>query len=538
MFCGTELWSKYFPLQLTKKVLDNGQEVNTYPDLPQNLYDALQNTASKFLNKTAIVDNYDHHITYGDLKNKVDKFSSWLSYEAKVTHGAHVALMLYNSLEFCVAFIALIKLGAVTIPLPTKYKEPEVKSLIEKSDVQYIITDQDFVKWFTGYEETGTVVIPSADAKSGYGFEAYQSKSPAATESEGNEGDTALLMFTSGTTSQSKGVLIKNYSMMHAIVSYQKTLNITAKDISIIPIPIYHITGLVALLGLFIWCGGTLYLHKYFNAERVLNCIRENKVTFLHASPTVFSMLLKEADKFPDLPSLKKFACGSGNMPKEKLYAIHKWLPDSEFHTVYGLTETTSPATIFPGDAAASKYIGSSGLPIPGTYFKIVDENHNELLPGQVGEIWISGSVVLETYYNFSPSALADGWLGTGDLGYFNEDGYLFVVDRMKDMINRGGEKIWSFDVENEIYKIRGVEENAVIGIPDDIYGEAVAAVVILSREAQLSEAEIQNELKGKMAKYKIPTKILILDEMPVTPNGKIDKKKIKQLFIRGGKSL
>lgn len=532
MYRGTELWKDLISFQLTQQKLKSGREIETFPDIPHNLYEALSDTAGLYPDKTAIIDHYGRTCSYSCLKKYVDGFSSYLVSECHVGYKDRVALMLYNSLEFCVAFLSLIRIGAVTIPLPTKYKEQEVNSLVSKSDVSHIICDEDFYSWFSRCENNSIFVLKSGNQEAGYGFSEFTSKEAVPEMPADTREDTALLMFTSGTTSQSKGVVIKNYNIMHAVVSYQKVLHITEKDVSIIPIPIYHITGLVALLGLFVYAGGTLYLHKYFNAGRVLTCVKEHNVTFLHASPTVFSMLLAESGHFPHLPSLKTFACGSSNMPKEKLRQIHEWLPHSMFHTVYGLTETTSPASIFPGDAGASCFIGSSGLPIPGTCFRILNDAGAELPPGAVGEIWISGTVVLDSYYKTDTPSLKDGWLGTGDLGYFNKEGYLFVVDRKKDMINRGGEKIWSFDVENEIYKIEGVEDTAVVGIPDEIYGEVAAAVVKSLPGMILTEESIQKELGGRIAKYKIPARVLILDEIPVTPNGKVDKRTIKTLFL------
>lgn len=527
---GSDLWKSRTSLNLKWQRLNDTQEIETFPNMPQSLYAALQATAALHPNKTAIVDNYGHLCSYADLKDKVDTFSAFLVQEMGVKRSSRVALMLYNSLEFCVAFLALVKLGAVTIPLPTKYREQEVKSLADKSKAQYIICDFDFENWFIKYKKAGKGLIIVKDAEKGYGLPSCRHIS---TGFEARPDDAALLMFTSGTTSQSKGAVIKNYNIMHAIGCYQKILGITNRDISLIPIPIYHITGLVALLGLFVYVGGTLYLHKYFNAKRVLACILENQVTFIHASPTVFSMLLEESDSYPVLPSLQKLACGSSNMPMEKLLMMHRWLPGSIFHTVYGLTETTSPAAIFPGDAATSIYAGSSGLPVPGTIFCILNEKGEELPNGQVGEIWIAGTVVLDSYYEAMDSHLRDGWLGTGDMGYFNEKGYLFIVDRKKDMINRGGEKIWSYDVENEIYKIHGIEEAAVCGIPDDTYGEIPVAAVKISADSRLTEKEIKKKLTGKIAKYKIPYTIMVLKEIPVTPNGKIDKKAIKKIFTR-----
>nr|WP_298090846.1 class I adenylate-forming enzyme family protein [uncultured Blautia sp.] len=528
MLSGTDKWKGLVDFQL--EPLNPGSDILCYTSLPTTLYDALCKTAQSFPDKTAIVDNYDRSCTYTDLLAKTDAFASYLYQKQNIHRNSHVALMMYNCLEFCVSFLALLKLGAVTIPLPSKYKKQEVSSLVEKADVSCIICDQDFYKWFEDFETQGIRRIACSDIEKGYGLATYHSpetESPVCHDSF----DDTIIMFTSGTTSQSKGVVIKNYNIMNAVATYQKILNITADDISVIPIPIYHVTGMVALLGLFIHCGGTLYLHKIFNARRVLQCVKEHNITFLHASPTVFSMLLEEKDLFPSLPTLKQFACGSSNMPKEKLTAIHNWLPHSVFHTVYGLTETTSPATIFPGDASTSPYIGSSGFPVPGTVFEIRDDNGAPLKDGQIGEIWIHGNVVLTSYYKTDTPSLKDGWLGTGDLGYFNEKGYLFVVDRKKDMINRGGEKICSFDVENEIYKLKGVNEAAVVGIPDDVYGEVAAALVKLGPGSDLDEPKIQALLHKKIAKYKIPKRILITDEIPLTPNGKIDKRAIRKMF-------
>lgn len=533
MYSGTNLWRNLLSSEIMPLKLQNGKIIETYPNLPQNLYIALQNTEKKYSYKIAIIDNYGRTYTYQDLLFKVDSFSSYLKNQMQIQKRSHVALMLYNSLEFCVAFLSISKLGAIAVPLPTKYKQQEVFSLIEKSDIQCIIYDENFCTWFSEYKNQGITTILSKNAENGYGFSDYTKFHYNNFSSQGMLEDDAIIMFTSGTTSQSKGVVIKNYNIMHAIITYQNTLNITDNDISIIPIPIYHITGMVALFGLFIYCGGTLILHKFFNAKRVLKDVGIYKISFIHASPTVFSMLLAESKNFGFLPSLVKLACGSSNMPKEKLMQIHKWLPHSTFHTVYGLTETTSPATIFPFDVSTSNYIGSSGLPIPGTYFEIRAETGAALSANEIGEIWISGSVVLDSYYKLKSPSLKDGWLGTGDLGYFNENGYLYIVDRKKDMINRGGEKIWSFDVENEIYHFEGVDDAAVVAVPDEIYGEVPAAMVKAVPGYTLTEQSIQNFLRGKIAKYKIPQKIMITDEIPTTPNGKINKREIRKILAK-----
>ncbi len=531
MINGTALWSKEIVGDMIKRKISD-KTIDTYPNIPNNLYDILANTTSICPDKIGIVDNYNKEFSYSDILKMVDELSSYLHNIAGVKPRDHVALMLYNSIEFCISFLSICKLGAVTIPLPSKYKMGEIQSLAKKSDLQYIICDEHFYDWFHNFEQRGIKIIQCKSSKLYYGFSHLKIKGLTPVESLGGYEDTAIIMFTSGTTSQSKGVIIKNYNIMHAIVSYQRILGITDRDKTIIPIPIYHVTGLIALLGLFIHCRGTIYIHKVFDSNRVLTCIKENEITFIHASPTVFLLLLQKIDNFPSLPSLKNFACGSSNMPIEKLKKINEWLPSIQFHTIYGLTETSSPATIFPTDASTSKFVGSSGLPIPGTQFKIVDDESKELPSNNVGEVLVRGSVVLSGYYKMTTDALdKEGWLKTGDLGYFNNEGYLYIVDRKKDMINRGGEKIWSYEVENEIYKIPGVEEAAVVGIPDEIYGEVAAAAAVLASRSTLTEESIRNALVSKLAKFKIPKRILIVDEIPKTANTKTDKNAVRNLF-------
>ncbi len=528
MISGNALWGKEITTDMSFQSL-NGKAFYTYESMPSNLYDMLSETADKSPMHIALIDNQGIEYTYISLLKLADQFASYLTDRIKVEKGAHAALMMYNSVEFCVSFLALCKIGAVTVPLPSKYKEAEVVSLADKADLNLILCDENFYNYFSRFEHSGVKIIKSVNSDQGYGFSHLDLENLPPCKSSGILSDPVMIMFTSGTTSGSKGVLIRNYNMMHAIISYHRILQITEEDKSILATPIYHITGIVALFGLFVYAGGTLYLHRTFNAARVLTCVKDNNVTLLHASPTVFSMLLEERDNFMELPSLKTFACGSSNMAAATLTRLHDWLPHTAFHTVYGLTETTSPATIFPSDACTSPYIGSSGLPIPGVEVKIVAEDKSELPCNEVGEILLRGSVVIDQYYNLpSSDFFEDGWLATGDLGYLNSEHYLYIVDRKKDMINRGGEKIWSFDIENEIGKIPGVLETAVVGAADEKYGEVPVAVVRMSPGYHTSAEEIKAVLKPRLAGFQIPQAIIFVDSIPKTPNDKVDKKYIR----------
>lgn len=463
-----------------------------------------------------------------------DDFSSWLIHEFGVTRRKHVALMLYNSIEFCTTFLSLNRIGAVVVPLPTKFKMEEVHALVEKSDVEFIICDEKFEDYFEKYQQNLNIcVVP--DGKEKYGLETFTSTKDLSAieeiEEKATDVDLALMLFTSGTTSMSKGVTIRNYNIMHAVESYHKVLGITEEDKAIIPVPIYLVTGLVAVFGLMIHIGGTVCLNRFFDAKRVLEDINKYGITFFHASPTVFTLILKERKHYPELPMLRMFACGSCNMPPEKIKMLHEWLPKSEFRTIYGLTETTSPGTVFPTDASSSPYIGSSGIPIPGSAYKIVDEEGNEVKDGEQGEILVKGSNITENYYKSKRVALEDEWLHTGDIGWFNTEGYLYIADRKKDMINRGGEKICSYDVENKLLEMNGVEDAAVVGIPDELYGEVPAALIKLKKGTVIEEAEIKAFLKSQMASYKVPQKILFTENIPLTENMKINKRKVRKMF-------
>ena len=531
MLIGQHLWEQAIISDMIHRTVSSEKEIVTYPVSYNTLYDMLVSTAALHGNKTAIVTNQPY--TYSQLLTLVDAFSLVLSRTYCITPNQQVATVLYNTIEHCISLLALNKLGAVIIPLSTKSTAKELSAIIAQSDICLFL-----------YESTiHDIIAPFSDSINGISsvdilpFCQKVTSNPDFTDinssnSVGSYTDMAAVLFTSGTTAQSKGVILKNYNLLHAIISYQRILDLSFKDNLLLPIPLFYVTGLIAVFGLSIFIGSTLYLHKFFNPQHVLETIKTHHISFLHASPTVFSKLLEYACEFPSLPSLRSFACGSSNMPKEKLLRIHQWLPELVFHTIYGLTETSSPATIFPNDAATSPFIGSSGLPIPGVIIKIITTAGIEAAAFETGEIFICGSVVLDSYYQLDTALLKDGWLATGDIGYFNEQGYLFIVDRKKDMINRGGEKIWSFEVENALYQMPAIKESAVFGISDEMYGELPVAAIVVNPSYHLNASDIHTFLLTRISKYKIPVKYLFVDEIPLTRNSKVDKIALRKRFI------
>lgn len=221
-------------------------------------------------------------------------------------------------------------------------------------------------------------------------------------------------------------------------------------------------------------------------------------------------------------------------MPLEKIRQLHMWLPGCEYHNVYGMTETTSPGTIQKENAINCEEMASEGFPVPGLTFKVLDENGRELPPGEAGEIYVSGTNIMSGYYDLDTPDFQNGWLATGDIGYFTPSGYCYIIDRKKDMINRGGEKMTSYDVEEELYAMGGIAEAVVVGIPDEMYGEVPAALIKPEKECAWDEAGIRGYLRNRIAKYKIPVRIIFTNEIPLSSGGKPDRKRIRQLLADG----
>ena len=374
MLAGSRLWGKEHKEKLSP-VLYKKSEVYAYKNIASNLYEDLVNAVKKFGSNTAIITDDGQEISYTALLEKVDKAAWYLKYEKKVAVGDRVVLLLYNTLEFCVLLYATSKIGGVIVPVSTKYKPYELKMLLSRFPFSLLFLDKRI-------KEYGQILQQEfADAEVIVAEETLWFTSEDTSfydgEATGWE-DDLVMMFTSGTTSVSKGVILTNFNILNAISSYEELLSVSEKDKTIIATPIYHIIGIVALLGLFIHCGGTVYLQLQFRPERVLRTILEEKITFMHSTPTVFVMLMNYKEKYPSLPSWRISLCGSSNTPPSIIERLHTWLPNMRFCPVYGLTESSSSGSVFLDNAVDSAEIGASGKPVPGIYMKIIDEEGKE----------------------------------------------------------------------------------------------------------------------------------------------------------------
>lgn len=532
MIVGSRSWNASLQRDMSVKTID-GRKCYTFDDLAPSLYHQLANTASRLPDATAIIDDWGRPTTFARLLRLTDLLAAHLRERLGVARGAHVGLLMHADLEFVVSLYAISKLGAVCVPIPTKYREPEVISLMEAADLDALIAGEEFEKWADRFPVPPDAVVWSRGVADGYGFADSLSADAGAVEAAGTLGDPVIMMFTSGTTSAAKGVLLSNLNIVHADMVYARLMGTTPADSTVIPIPIYHVTGLIALLAQFIFVGATTYLHRLFNARRVLECVRDNGITYLHGSPTSFAEFLPLRTEFPELPSVRVLLSGSSYEPITRMREFHAWMPTASFQVVYGMTETASPALLFPWDSPTSIYAGATGKPVPGVDAKIVDDRGAEVATGEIGELAVRGTCVTSGYYKRqTDDFFGDGWLRTGDLAYANEEGMVWVVDRKKDMINRGGEKVWCSALEEVVCELDGVTACCATGIPDELYGEVPVAVVVRDAGSTITEQDIKDKLAGRIAHFKIPVHVAFVDAIPQTRGEKPDRRAARQIVL------
>ncbi|PKH25236.1 AMP-dependent synthetase [Enterobacterales bacterium CwR94] len=494
----------------------------------QNMYQALCHSATRRPDALALAYE-DQRFSYRDFHYRVQQCIAQLDGVWALRKGDRLLLAWGNRPAFCEVFFAALALGIEVVPFSTKLKQAESEDLVGHIAPQVVLFDAALQDWLGHTAGARCVSLSDWQALS---LPAPLPALPIAPTRQ----DTALMMFTSGTTGEPKGAVITHGNLLCAVDAYAQKLNLSEADSTILAVPIYHITGLSALLALFTTLGATIWLQQRFNAPDVMTTLREQNITFLHGSPTVFILLCHavraQSHGLPPVyPSLRAIACGAGHLNEGLIHELKELFPRTTIHPIYGLTETTSPATIFPDDVWGSEKCGSSGQAIPGLSIAIRDDEQRELAAGEIGHIWLKGDVVIREYWQRSekrPSCDAQGWFCTGDLGYLDAEGWLYVKDRSKDMINRGGEKIYSLELENLLSTYPGVREVAVIPCPSPVYGEEPVAFIVPDDQRQLTSDAILAWLKPNIARFKLPARIIFTRTLPRTHNGKVSKRQLK----------
>jgi acyl-CoA synthetase (AMP-forming)/AMP-acid ligase II len=369
------------------------------------------------------------------------------------------------------------------------------------------------------------------DEAASSGFSLLAENPPLSEMIDVGEEDTAMILYTSGTTGRPKGAMLAHCNIVHSAMVFCACMEMTAEDRSIAAVPLAHVTGVVANIMTMVACAGALIIMSEFKAADYLKAASRERVTHTLMVPAMYNLCLLQPNfEAYDLTSWRIGAFGGAPMPIATIERLAERIPGLKLMNAYGATETTSPSTIMPGELTAH-YIDSVGLPCPGTSIVAMDAEGHELARGEIGEIWIGGAQVIKGYWN-NPKATAESFTGgfwhSGDLGSIDGDGFVRVFDRQKDMINRGGLKIYSAEVESVLAGHASVVESAIIAKPCPVLGERVHAVIV-TRDDVTGDV-LRAWCAERLSDYKVPeTMSLTSEPLPRNANGKVLKRKLRE---------
>ena len=490
-----------------------------------NLAENLERTAAEHGDKVAMKLD-DAELTYSQLEGATAQIAGMLKAKG-VEPGDRVGVMLPNVPYFPIVYYGILRLGAVVVPMNVLLKKREVGYYLTDPGAKVLFAWHDFAEAATaGAEEAGAELISVKPGE----FEKLVGEAEPVTEIvEREDGDTAVILYTSGTTGTPKGAELTHANLArNAEISYE-LFELAPGAVILGALPLFHSFGQTCGLNTSIKAGGMLTLIPRFDPAKALEIIQRDKVQVFQGVPTMYSAMLNHPDRDDyDVSSLEVCASGGSAMPVEVMKAFEQAF-DAKILEGYGLSETSPVASFNHPDRERKP--GSIGTPIEGVEMKVVDDDGNEVEQGEPGEIVIRGHNVMKGYWGKAEAteeAIKDGWFHSGDIATVDSDGYYFIVDRKKDLIIRGGYNVYPREIEEVIYEHPAVREAAVIGVPHEDLGEEVGAAVALKDDSECTEEEIREHCKEQVAAYKYPRKVWFVDELPKGPTGKILKREIE----------
>ena len=537
-----------FPLQ---EALVNGQTRKVFGGLPENLRD-LYLFAASYGDKDCLVYR-QQRLSFSEVVGRVLKLADALSTHYGVEKGDRVAIAMRNCPEWCIAFMAITSIGAVAVPMNSWWQGEELAFAMQDSGSGLVFVDGARFARMSGWlEQSGLAVIgfetdgpPLPAEVDRFDMLVAGGEVPAPPSAVIQPEDPALILYTSGTTGHPKGVLSTQRNVISAIgtwvvlVSAINVLEGTPEQEPenqigiLLAIPLFHVTGLHSLFLLSLIIGRKIVMMHKWDVDQALELIEAERITHFNGVPTM-SMELMNHSRLGDfdLSSLMDISSGGAARPAEQVAMLVERFPGATASAGYGLTETNAVGCVIGQDDYQLRP-GSVGRPTaPLVEIKIVDQNASEVATGEIGEIWIRSPAVPEGYLNLpeaTSESFTNGWCHTGDVGYLDADGFLYIVDRLKDIIIRGGENISCLEVEEALYAHPEIHEAAVFGLPDERLGEIVGAVVRTSEGAGVGIDVIREFLSEHLAAFKIPVHVCCRQEqLPRIASGKIDKKKLR----------
>ena len=490
-----------------------------------NLADNLVRSAYEFPDRPA-VRLHDTVLTYTDLDRRSAAVAAMLA-AREVRPGDRIAVMLPNVPEFAVVYYAILRAGATVVPMNPLLKEREVTYCLGDSQARMVFAGE-------GCAEAANAGAARAAIDCTIVEDGFIAALPVPAERgvrDREPSDTAVILYTSGTTGQPKGAELTHANLATNVeVAAGDLFRLGPDDVIFGGLPLFHSFGQTCGLNAAIATGACLTLVPRFNPDVVLDVLARHGVTVFEGVPTMYVALLAAADAMAGLPrfdALRVCVSGGAALPVEVLHDFEEKF-ECTILEGYGLSETSPVASFNHPDRP--RKAGSIGTPIRGVEIRVVDNTGTDVPPGEVGEIAIRGHNVMKGYWrrpSETAEAIPDGWFRSGDLARVDDDGYLFIVDRKKDLIIRGGHNVYPREIEEVLYEHPAVLEAAVVGIADPTLGEEIGAAVVLRPEATDTVESLQAYVKGQVAAYKYPRRIWLLDALPKGPTGKVLKRSI-----------
>lgn len=499
--------------------------------------------------KTAIVFE-DKRYTFSQLSERVNRLANGLL-KLGVKKGDRVAFLQVNCNQCVESYFAVAKTGAIYLPLNFRAKGNEVSYILNTAEATTLIIGERYIPLVNSIRsELKTIKhIVSIESKQDdmLYYEDMIASSPAdEVVTDIDEGDTTMLMYTAGTTGFPKGVMLPHNSFAVYMMENVTPADPLAHEGNILTVPLYHVAGIQAMLAA-IYGGRTLVMERQFDPKEWMELVEREKANRAMMVPTMLKQLLDHPDFGKhDLSSLRVITYGAAPMPIPVIRKALEVFPGVSFINAFGQTETASTITALgPEDHVLTgteeekekklQRLASIGKPMSDVEMKVVGDDGKELPQGEVGEILARGPRVMSGYWKDEEKTATtidkDGWVHTGDVGYVDEDGYYFLSGRSSDMIIRAGENISPEEIENVIRDHPKVEDVAVIGVPDETWGEEPRAVVILKKGETATEEEIMEHCRANLASFKRPRTVVFVDDLPRNPMGKLLKKDIREKY-------
>jgi long-chain acyl-CoA synthetase len=500
---------------------------------PQSIPELLQQRVTATPDKLFLFSEADkRQFTYKQFEDAIMRTARMLDARG-VRKGDVVSLLLPNSVEYVIAYFACWQIGALAGPINSLLKSQEIAYVISNSEARALLVNSEFLPVIeTIRDELNTLqAIVIFDNEADATREEINAADPTAEIDAEHE---AIIIYTSGTTGKPKGCLLTHGNVIANARQISSWLGFTAQDRLLTVMPLFHMNAVSVTTMSALYAGGSTVVSQKFSASRFWQIISEYQITSFGSVATMLSMLLSTyPDGVPEglrTDQLRFAMCGSAPVPAEVLRRF-----EETFNCLviegYGLSESTCRSTFNPPDQRRRP--GSCGVPI-GNEMRVVDEEDREVPDGELGEIVLRGENILKGYYKnetANTTAFRNGWFHTGDIGYRDADGFFYIVDRKSDMIIRGGENIYPREIDEVLYQHRDIAAAAAVGVKDELYGEEVAAVVVLKPGANTTAQELIDYCKARLADFKCPKTVHFVEDIPKGPTGKLLKRELAKML-------